>query len=46
MNIDQSLSDIIRNGVYYYPAHRHYGSDQMSVQCDFCKKINLTACIG
>lgn len=35
----------LNNGIWYYPAWRHYNS-LVCVVCDRCNKSNLPACIG
>ena len=41
----QTLENIVKFGVYYFPADKHYYSGTI-VQCDKCLKSNLRACIG
>jgi len=41
-----SFERIINNGVYYFPAWKHYGNQNLTVNCDRCNKSNLQACIG
>lgn len=36
---------LIRNGIYYNPATKHYGQEGI-VFCDLCKKQDLSICIG
>jgi hypothetical protein len=37
---------ILERGVFYYPAGRHYGNPDASVNCDRCRRTGITACIG
>jgi hypothetical protein len=37
--------NVLKNGIYYYPASKHYGR-QISVFCDFCGKTQLKVSIG
>lgn len=39
------FQSIVANGIYYYPAWKHYGR-VVTVICDRCQKHGLTACIG
>lgn len=41
----QNYNKIIVNGVFYYPAWKHYGKPA-NVICDRCLKQELKACIG
>jgi hypothetical protein len=40
------FENIVKLGVYYYPANKHYAGNQISVVCDRCNKSNLVSCIG
>lgn len=40
-----NLIDVLKKGMYFYPAYNHYGK-QMNVKCDRCNKEDLSACIG
>ena len=40
-----NLENIIKYGVYYFPADKHSYSGTV-VQCDKCLRSNLRACIG
>lgn len=37
--------NIAKNGIYYYPANKHYGGIGY-VTCDRCARTNISACIG
>lgn len=41
----QKLIEVIKCGVYYNPAYKHYGQDGI-VFCDRCRKQDLSVCIG
>ena len=41
----ETLADIIKNGIYYDPAWKHYHAG-IEVICDNCHKINIETCIG
>jgi hypothetical protein len=43
---EAGLMIIIKSGYYFYPAYRHYGLSHTKVQCDLCKKQDISACIG
>ena len=45
MNSNQ-FKNIVKKGVYYYPAWKHFGLIPTNVACDRCNKNNLIACIG
>ena len=47
-NLSQStFEQIIKYGVYYNPASKHYASfGESNVACDKCHKSNLNVCIG
>jgi hypothetical protein len=40
-----TLEDIVKLGMFYFPAHKHYGH-LTTVNCDRCFASNLPACIG
>ncbi len=40
------MLNIYKNGTYYNPAKKHYGSDATNIVCDRCYKNNLDICIG
>uniref|UniRef100_A0A6C0C8N4 Uncharacterized protein n=1 Tax=viral metagenome TaxID=1070528 RepID=A0A6C0C8N4_9ZZZZ len=42
---DQQFIDVCNKGIYFYPAHEHYGRET-SVGCDRCTTSNLVECIG
>ena len=42
---DSQFKDIVRYGVYYFPATTHYARPCVVV-CDRCNKTNLSVCIG
>jgi hypothetical protein len=37
---------ILNNGIFYYPAWKHYDKPCANVICDKCLTNNLNACIG
>lgn len=41
-----SFDSIINNGIYFFPAWKHYGNQNLTINCDRCNKSNLQACIG
>lgn len=41
----QKIVELVKYGIYYNPAHNHYG-EEGNVYCDKCKKENLSVCIG
>ena len=50
-NCWKSFHSIIDNGIYYYPAWKHYSKDDVNdgnifVVCDRCNRKNISACIG
>ncbi len=44
-NHKQNYQKIVNNGIYYYPAWKHYGR-VTTVVCDRCSKSGLKTCIG
>lgn len=47
MNNNNSIfMEIIKDGIYYNPAYKHYGDNLISVMCDKCNRMNLTECYG
>lgn len=43
--MDQTFVNICTKGKYYYPANEHYNNEGI-VNCDRCRKTNLTDCFG
>lgn len=41
-----SVQEVYENGTYYNPAWKHYGKENINVQCDRCYRDNLSVCIG
>ena len=48
MDIQQVYECIVKYGKYYNPASKHYQNvtSNPNVQCDRCKRTNLSVCIG
>lgn len=47
---EKVFTDIVNNGIYYYPAKKHYlnhsNYNNLNVVCDRCNRNNLAASIG
>jgi hypothetical protein len=45
-NADSKFSRIVKSGQFYFPAYLHYGTDEINVVCDRCRKTHLNSCVG
>lgn len=42
----ETMMNIVKKGIYYSPATKHYDSQSTNVVCDRCYKTHLDACYG
>lgn len=42
----ETTINIVKNGVYYCPASKHYNNQSSNIVCDRCRKTHLNVCIG